>query len=220
MRSSLGNLDAQRDWGFAGDYVRAMWLMLQQDRADDYVIATGVSHSVQELVEMAFGHVGLDWHDVRQAGSEVPASGRGRSPDRRCRQGEEGARLDADGRLQGPGDDDGRCGCRAIEGVDLAGGPVALIRADTPQVDRSEYSASPGFRRYNLRQVMDVDLAMLAGAPTAIPRGMRGDRRADSSAAASRTVHSDRGGTSPGSLAPSTDAAAWRSRRLGGDRQR
>jgi GDPmannose 4,6-dehydratase len=57
----LGNLDAQRDWGFAGDYVRAMWMMLQQDRADDYVIATGESHSVRELVEVAFGHVGLDW---------------------------------------------------------------------------------------------------------------------------------------------------------------
>jgi GDPmannose 4,6-dehydratase len=57
---SLGNLDAQRDWGFAGDYVRAMWLMLQQDRPDDYVIATGVSHSVQELVAVAFGHVNLD----------------------------------------------------------------------------------------------------------------------------------------------------------------
>jgi GDPmannose 4,6-dehydratase len=58
---SLGNLDAQRDWGFAGDYVRAMWLMLQQQQADDYVIATGVSHSVRELVEIAFRHVGLDW---------------------------------------------------------------------------------------------------------------------------------------------------------------
>ena len=57
----LGNLDAQRDWGFAADYVNAMWLMLQQDRADDYVIATGVSHSVRELVEVAFGHVNLDW---------------------------------------------------------------------------------------------------------------------------------------------------------------
>ncbi len=63
----LGNLDAQRDWGFAGDYVKAMWLMLQQDRADDYVIATGVSHSVRELVEVAFGHVNLDWRQyVRQ----------------------------------------------------------------------------------------------------------------------------------------------------------
>ena len=58
---SVGNLDAQRDWGFAGDYVRMMWLMLQQDRADDYVIATGVSHSVRDLVEIAFAHAGLDW---------------------------------------------------------------------------------------------------------------------------------------------------------------
>jgi GDPmannose 4,6-dehydratase len=60
---SLGNLDAQRDWGFAGDYVRAMWLMLQQDKADDYVIATGISHSVRELVEVAFAHAGLAWQD-------------------------------------------------------------------------------------------------------------------------------------------------------------
>ena len=60
---SLGNLDARRDWGFAGDYVRAMWLMLQQDRADDYVIATGRSHSVRELVEVAFSRAGLDWRD-------------------------------------------------------------------------------------------------------------------------------------------------------------
>jgi GDPmannose 4,6-dehydratase len=57
----LGNLAAKRDWGFAGDYVEAMWLMLQQDAPDDYVIATGVSHSVQELVEIAFAAAGLDW---------------------------------------------------------------------------------------------------------------------------------------------------------------
>jgi GDPmannose 4,6-dehydratase len=57
----LGNLDARRDWGFAGDYVQAMWRMLQQPAADDYVVATGESHSVQELVEIAFAHVGLDW---------------------------------------------------------------------------------------------------------------------------------------------------------------
>jgi GDPmannose 4,6-dehydratase len=57
----LGNLDAHRDWGFAGDYVRAMWLMLQQPAPDDYVIATGESHSVRDLVEIAFGHAGLDW---------------------------------------------------------------------------------------------------------------------------------------------------------------
>jgi GDPmannose 4,6-dehydratase len=59
---SVGNLDAHRDWGFAGDYVRAMWLMLQRDRPEDYVIATGVSHSVRDLVEIAFAHAGLDWH--------------------------------------------------------------------------------------------------------------------------------------------------------------
>ncbi len=58
---SLGNLDAHRDWGFAGDYVRAMWLMLQQDAPDDYVVATGIAHSVRDLVEVAFGHAGLDW---------------------------------------------------------------------------------------------------------------------------------------------------------------
>jgi len=57
----LGNLDARRDWGFAGDYVRAMWMMLQQDIPDDYVIGTGQSHSVREFAEAAFGHVGLDW---------------------------------------------------------------------------------------------------------------------------------------------------------------
>jgi GDPmannose 4,6-dehydratase len=58
---TIGNLDACRDWGFAGDYVRAMWLMLQQERPEDYVIATGVSHSVRELIEVAFAHAGLDW---------------------------------------------------------------------------------------------------------------------------------------------------------------
>ncbi len=59
----LGNLEAQRDWGYAGDYVKAMWLMLQQDRPEDFVIGTGETHSVRELVETAFGHVGLDWQE-------------------------------------------------------------------------------------------------------------------------------------------------------------
>ena len=58
---SMGNLDAKRDWGFAGDYVRAMWMMLQADKPDDYVIATGATHTVRELCEVAFSHVGLDW---------------------------------------------------------------------------------------------------------------------------------------------------------------
>ncbi len=59
----LGNLDAQRDWGFAGDYVEAMWLMLQQDSPDDYVVATGETHPVREFCEVAFRHVGLDWEE-------------------------------------------------------------------------------------------------------------------------------------------------------------
>lgn len=57
----LGNLDARRDWGFAGDYVEAMWLMLQQEEPGDYVVATGETHSVREFLEVAFGHLGLDW---------------------------------------------------------------------------------------------------------------------------------------------------------------
>jgi GDPmannose 4,6-dehydratase len=59
----LGNLDAKRDWGFAGDYVEAMWMMLQQDQPDDYVIATGETHSVREFCEVAFSHAGLNWQD-------------------------------------------------------------------------------------------------------------------------------------------------------------
>jgi GDPmannose 4,6-dehydratase len=59
----LGNLDARRDWGYAKDYVEAMWLMLQQDHPDDYVIATGESHSVRDLLDVCFGYLNLDWHD-------------------------------------------------------------------------------------------------------------------------------------------------------------
>jgi GDPmannose 4,6-dehydratase len=59
----LGNLDARRDWGYAGDYVEAMWLMLQQQDPADFVVGTGSTHSVRDLVEVAFGHVGLDWQE-------------------------------------------------------------------------------------------------------------------------------------------------------------
>ncbi|MBP0000376.1 MAG: GDP-mannose 4,6-dehydratase [Cyanobacteria bacterium SID2] len=59
----LGNLDSKRDWGYAKDYVRAMWMMLQQDKADDYVIATNETHSIREFLDLAFSYVGLDWHD-------------------------------------------------------------------------------------------------------------------------------------------------------------
>ena len=66
----LGNLDAQRDWGFAGDYVEAMWMMLQQDEPDDYVVATGEKHSVREFAEMAFSHADLNWQDHVRVASD------------------------------------------------------------------------------------------------------------------------------------------------------
>jgi GDPmannose 4,6-dehydratase len=71
----LGNLDALRDWGYAGDYVEAMWLMLQQEQPDDYVVATGETHSVREFLEAAFSRLGLDWreHVVHDARFERPA---------------------------------------------------------------------------------------------------------------------------------------------------
>jgi GDPmannose 4,6-dehydratase len=59
----LGNLEAQRDWGFAGDYVEAMWMMLQRDVPGDFVVSTGETHTVREFCELAFGHVGLEWQD-------------------------------------------------------------------------------------------------------------------------------------------------------------
>jgi GDPmannose 4,6-dehydratase len=72
----LGDLDARRDWGYAGDYVRAMWLMLQQDEPDDYVVASGEGHSVRDLVECAFEHLGLDWREYVRAD---PAMQRGKA---------------------------------------------------------------------------------------------------------------------------------------------
>lgn len=59
----MGNLDSRRDWGFAEDYVKAMWLMINNEKPVDYVVATGETHSVEEFLELAFGHVDLDWHD-------------------------------------------------------------------------------------------------------------------------------------------------------------
>jgi GDPmannose 4,6-dehydratase len=67
----LGNLDSKRDWGFAGDYVRAMWMMLQQPKPDDYVVATGETHTVKRLVELAFGAVGLDWNKYVEIDPEL-----------------------------------------------------------------------------------------------------------------------------------------------------
>ena len=84
---ALGNLDAKRDWGYARDYVEAMWMMLQQDEPDDFVIATGEAHSVKELVDIAFDHVGHRPGRARPHRPQVPAAGRGGPPDRRLCEG-------------------------------------------------------------------------------------------------------------------------------------
>ena len=68
----MGNLDSKRDWGYAKDYVRAMWMMLQQGQPDDYVVATGETHSVKEFLELAFGYVNLNWQNY---GEFDPGSG-------------------------------------------------------------------------------------------------------------------------------------------------
>ena len=94
----LGNLDAKRDWGFAGDYVEAMWLMLQQDEPSDYVVATGEEHSVREFVELAFERAGLDPEKHVVDRPALPAPGRGRPPRRRRVEGAARARAGRRGR--------------------------------------------------------------------------------------------------------------------------
>ena len=93
---TLGNLDSPRDWGYAGDYVEAMWMMLQQDEPDDYVIATGETHTIREFLDVAFqlrGHRRLG--AVREAGPALLAAGRGRPAHRRPDQGAREARVEA-----------------------------------------------------------------------------------------------------------------------------
>ena len=108
-RITLGNLDAARDWGYAGDYVEAMWMMLQQDEPDDYVIATGETHTIREFLDVAFA---LRRHRrlgaVRQAGPALLPARRGRPADRRRVEGAREARLEAAGQLRGARADDVR----------------------------------------------------------------------------------------------------------------
>ena len=99
----LGNLDARRDWGYAGDYVDAMWRMLQQPTPQDYVVGTGETHSVRELVEVAFEPRGTRLAAARRLRPSLPAAGRGGSAAGRSRQGAAGARVDAEGRLRRAG---------------------------------------------------------------------------------------------------------------------
>ena len=106
----LGNLEAKRDWGFAGDYVEAMWLMLQQEQPDDYVIATGETHSVREFAEKVFAKLGPRLPEARGHRPAVfPAHGGGR-PSGRCHQGAQGPRLGAEGQLRSAHRHDGRGG--------------------------------------------------------------------------------------------------------------
>ncbi len=91
----LGNLDARRDWGYAGDYVEAMWRMLQQPTPQDYVVGTGQTHSVRDLVEAAFGHVGLDWRKHVKSDPRIHAAGGGRSASGRPEQGQARAGLES-----------------------------------------------------------------------------------------------------------------------------
>ena len=103
-----GNLDAKRDWGYAGDYVEGMWMMLQQDEPEDFVLATGEEHSVREFAEAAFGHVGLDHEQYVKTDPRVPAAGRGRPSRRRCLEGPREARLGAARVVRGARRADGR----------------------------------------------------------------------------------------------------------------
>ena len=111
----MGNLDAHRDWGFAGDYVRAMWLMLQQDQPDDYVIATGISafgaRADRDRVRARRPRLA----EIRPRRPGAPASGRSRSSAWRSVEGEAAARLDAKRRFQAARRDDGRRRRRAVE---------------------------------------------------------------------------------------------------------
>ena len=109
----LGNLDARRDWGYAKDYVEAMWVMLQQDTPEDFVIATGETNTVRRCVEIAFDQVGARLGAVRQDRRRVQAARRGRPARRRPRQGQAGARLGAADELRAADPPDGRRGPRA-----------------------------------------------------------------------------------------------------------
>jgi len=102
----LGNLEAKRDWGYAKDFVEAMWLMLQQPQGDDYVVATGEAHTVRELCEEAFAAVDLDYRKYVEL-SPVPATHRGGLPARRFHQGAQGAGVESQDQLQGADPADG-----------------------------------------------------------------------------------------------------------------
>ena len=105
----LGNLEARRDWGYAPEYVEAMWLMLQQDQGGDFVVATGETHSVQEFLEEAFRCSNLDLQGLREDRPALLPPCGSRPADRRCLQGEESPGLATEDHLRAIGEDHGRC---------------------------------------------------------------------------------------------------------------
>ena len=141
----LGNLDAKRDWGFAGDYVEAMWLMLQQDEPSDYVVATGEEHSVREFAELAFERVGLDPEKHVVDRPALPAAGRGRPSRRRRVEGAARARVGAADELPRAGRDDGRRRPRA--GRERAGVGEPLARSASLSVVVVAYRSGPSLQR-------------------------------------------------------------------------
>ena len=104
----LGNLDAKRDWGYAKDYVEAMWLMLQQDKPDDYVVATGESYSVREFLAASFGLLGLNWQDHVKTRCVLSAPQRSGFSEGRPDKGAEKTRLAAQNLIQGNGENHDR----------------------------------------------------------------------------------------------------------------
>ena len=148
----LGNLDARRDWGFAGDYVRAMWLMLQQPQPDDYVLATGETHSVRDLCDEAFSHVGLDYreHVVQEAESFRP-------PETAQLVGNPAKatprpRLEAGGLLPGPRADDGGCGPRGAPVGAIGLTEKSISRRNAPMITRATCRVCDG----SLEPVLDL----------------------------------------------------------------
>ena len=128
----LGNLDAERDWGYAKDYVEAMWLMLQRDEPDDYVIATGIAHSVRDVRRDRLRPGRARGRRPRRDRPGAGAPGRGRPPDRRPRKADRAARLEADDRLRDDDPDDGRrrprAAARAESGDDRSLAPRGATR--------------------------------------------------------------------------------------------
>ena len=118
-KCASGNLDARRDWGFAGDYVRAMWLMLQQDKPDDYVICDRRDAHVRELCEVAFAHVGLNWEKHIVVDPQFIPPGRSGSAD--WRSGKAGRQLGWEPKVgfQGTGADDGGCRPERHSGIEV-----------------------------------------------------------------------------------------------------